>query len=296
VSTVGFIGLGHMGAPMAARLVAARITVRGLDRVPELLAAAEAAGVTPAGSLAELAATCETVILSLPSSDVVDPVVAELLGAPTSRIRVIVDMSSSEPFRTQALASAAWGQGIEFADAPVSGGVLRAQTGELSVMVGGSVAAFRAALPLLEHLGTSVVHVGPAGSGHAVKALNNYLNAAHLLSSTEALVVAAKFGVGPGVFVDVVNGATGRSASTEFKLPRYVLSGAFDSGFSADLLEKDLRIAVALEESMGVTGALARSVLDRWALLNARLARGADHTEIVRPVEAELGVFARSGE
>jgi 3-hydroxyisobutyrate dehydrogenase len=280
--TVGVVGLGNMGTPMARRIAAADIPVLGFDPSP---GARSAAGVPVTEHLAEVARTCETVVLSLPSSDVVDVVVADLLATADAAVRVIVDTSSSVPARTQALAATAERTGVRLIDAPVSGGVPRAVDGTLTIMVGGDEAAIAAVRPVLEAIGSAVHAVGPVGAGHALKALNNLLSAAHLITSCEALLTAEAFGIDPTVFVDVVNSSSGRSGSTELKLPRYVIPRTWASGFSAALLAKDALIAAQLEDAAGLHDSLGAAVAARWSELTERLPVGADHTEIIRPLE-----------
>lgn len=290
--TVGFVGLGHMGAPMAAAILRAGIDVIGFDASE---AARRSAAVPIAADAAALATRSDIVVLSLPSSDVVDVVVGQLLEVADSAIQVIVDTSSSEPARTQELARRAAERGVAFVDAPVSGGVPRAEDGTLTVMAGGRPADVDRVRPVLEAIGSSIHVVGPVGAGHAVKALNNLLSAAHLITSCEALLTAQDFGVDPTAFVDVVNTSSGRSGSTELKLPRYVIPRSFASGFSATLLEKDARIAAQLEEAAGLPSSLGVAVAARWAELAARLETGADHTAIIRSLEAERDQATHAG-
>ena len=287
---IGFVGLGNMGGPMVRRLLAAGLRVAVFDTAPAAVSAAASAGADTVADVAELAAGCPIVILMLPNSDVVDAVSSRLLEGSSSVLRLVVDMSSSEPLRTQALADRLCRHGVTLVDAPVSGGVSGAESGSLTVMVGGPDAAVAEVRPLLELLGTQVTHVGPVGAGHAVKALNNLLSAAHMIASTEALVVAARFGLDPETVLSVVNTSSGRSGSTEAKFPRFVLPRSFDSGFTAALLEKDVRIAVGLAEALGVSAPVAAGVLAGWRAAGAELPPGADHTEVVRPYEARAGV------
>ena len=135
---------------------------------------------------------------------------------------------------------------------------------------------------MFEAMGGNVRHVGGAGAGHALKALNNLLSAVHLLASCEALAVAERFGLDPGVFVDVVNTSSGRSGSTDNKLPNYVIPARFDSGFTMGLMVKDMAIAVSLGERLGLASELGESALDAWKRAVAALSDDADHTEISR--------------
>jgi 3-hydroxyisobutyrate dehydrogenase len=294
-ATVGFVGLGNMGAPMSARLVEAGHAVLGVDPTPAAAAAATARGVTVVDSAADLARQTDVVILMLPNSDVVDAVAGQLLAVPAGerRVRTVIDMSSSEPSRTRALAERLHAEGIVLVDAPVSGGVLGAVNGALTIMVGGPADTVAELTPLLAVLGSRVVRVGDAGAGHAVKALNNLLSATHLLATNEAAIVAAKFGVDPALMMSVVNTSSGRSGSSELKLPKYVFTGAFDSGFAAALLEKDVGIARRLAEEVGVELTIGTVVDDQWHALNAELPPGSDHTAIIKPLEERYGIQIR---
>ncbi len=285
MQTVGFAGLGNMGEPMARRLAAAGYAVRGYDvaaQARERLA--DTAGVTLTKSAADVADGADAVILMLPDSNVVEQV---LLGAGLlDRVRaptLVVDMSSSEPARTRALAEVAAARGVTLVDAPVSGGVAGAKAGSLTIMAGGPAAVLAALRPVLDVLGAKVVHAGDVpGAGHAVKALNNLMSAAHLLVSSEAMLAGQAFGLDPAVMLDIVNGASGRSGSTESKWPRYILPATFDSGFSIAFMVKDMKIALQLADAAGTPAPLSRAAVAAWARAADDMPPGADHTEIAR--------------
>ncbi|MGI5133048.1 NAD(P)-dependent oxidoreductase [Pseudonocardia sp. CA-107938] len=274
--TVGFVGLGRMGDPMVRRLAGAGIAVRGHDAVPRPDLADV---VTLVGSAAEVAAP--VVVLMLPDSGVVEAVVHGGLLDALEPDTVLVDMGSSEPLRTRALAPVVAERGVTLVDAPVSGGVKGAVAGSLTIMAGGPEDVVGALEPLLALLGR-VRHVGPVGAGHALKALNNLMSAAHLLASSEALLAGQRFGLDPEVMLDAVNGSSGRSGSTENKWPNFVLPGTFDSGFALTLMLKDIRIALGLAEATGVPAALTARTVELWAEAAEALGPDADHTEIVR--------------
>jgi 3-hydroxyisobutyrate dehydrogenase len=276
--TVGFIGLGHMGTPMVSRLVEAGATVRAYDAAPaarEAFAAAVPAA-TVVDSAADTATHAEAVLLCLPNSDVVEAVVAELDAA-----RVIVDMSSSEPLRTRALAASLADAGRVLVDAPVSGGVSGARAGTLAVMVGGPDEVVADLEPVLAAMGRPR-HVGPVGAGHALKALNNLMSAAHLLASSEAVLVGEEFGLDPAVMLEVVNGSSGRSGSTENKWPNHILPGTYGAGFGLGLMVKDIHIALDLAASTTVPTRHAAATVELWDEALAALGPTADHTEIAR--------------
>ncbi|NMO88429.1 NAD(P)-dependent oxidoreductase [Actinomycetospora sp. TBRC 11914] len=281
--TVGFVGLGHMGTPMAAQLAAAGVHVRGHDAADAardaFAAQVPTAEVVPTPEA--VASGAEAVLLCLPDSDVVGTVVGGGLLDALEPGAVLVDMSSSEPLRTRELAERAAKADHVLLDAPVSGGVSGARAGTLSVMVGGDDDAVAAVWPLLSAIGRPR-HVGPTGAGHALKALNNLMSAAHLLASSEALLVGEAFGLDPEVMLEVVNASTGRSGSTEVKWPRDVLPGTFASGFGLGLMLKDIRIALDLARTTGSASRHAASTVGLWAEAAAALPPDADHTEIVR--------------
>ena len=278
VGSVGFIGLGHMGTPMAARIADAGFVVRAHDSSPDAQDAFTEAvpGATVVDSAAAAAEGADAVLLCLPNSDVVETVVPELGAAD-----LIVDLSSSEPRRTRALAESLAAEGRALVDAPVSGGVSGARAGTLAVMVGGPSEAVGRVVPLLEALGTPR-HVGPVGAGHACKALNNLMSAAHLLASSEAVLVGREFGLDPAVMLEVVNGSSGRSGSTETKWPNHILPGTYAAGFAMELMVKDLRIALDLADGTSVPHRHAEATIALWDEAFAALGPGTDHTEIAR--------------
>ncbi|MDQ7910459.1 NAD(P)-dependent oxidoreductase [Phytohabitans sp. ZYX-F-186] len=277
---IGFVGLGNMGGPMARRLVAAGHDLCVYDVAP---AARErfAGSATVAGTVTDVS-TSDTVLLMLPDSAVVERV---LLGdglldrlAPGT---LLVDMSSSDPNRTRALAATAAERGVTLVDAPVSGGVSGAQAGTLTIMVGGPAAAFTKLGPFFAVLGANVVHAGEVvGAGHAVKALNNLMSAAHLMVASEALLAGQAFGLDPRVMLDIVNASSGRSGSTETKWPKFVLPGTYDSGFGLRLMLKDMGIALGLQESTGTPAAVSAAAVAAWADAAEALPPDADHTEV----------------
>lgn len=285
-AAVGFVGLGHMGQPMTARLLEAGFRVRGFDVSDAARACFAEHGGEAATSAAGTAQDVDAVILMLPGSAVVESVAAD----PTFREAlppgaVVVDMSSSEPMRTRALAERLGAQGNPLVDAPVSGGVARARTGTLTIMAGGDADVLARVSPLLRPLGTAV-HVGPVGAGHATKALNNLLSATHLLATAEAMLAGERFGLDPEVLLSVINTSSGRSGSTENKWPNFVLTEKYDSGFGLRLMLKDMRIAVGLCEQVGAPGRLSEDAVALWAEAAQALPANADHTEVARWVRA----------
>lgn len=282
MSTTLFIGLGHMGAPMAVLHARSFHTVVFDVSTDAVASVTNAGDAVPAQDLPSAGAGAETVILMLPTSRHVEGI----MRGPDGLFRrlpagaLVIDMGSSEPESTRALAREADEMGIDYVDAPVSGGVPKAVTGELAIMVGGTQHAVDRARPHLDVLGSSIVHVGAAGAGDAAKALNNLVSASNIAVASEALSVAERFGIDPAEMIRVLNAATGRSQATELKFPRYILPGTFDSGFAYDLMLKDIAIAMGMSD--GLETPVADTVFDRLREGRTRLGDNPDHTEISR--------------
>jgi 3-hydroxyisobutyrate dehydrogenase len=279
----GFVGLGNMGMPMARRLAAAGYRISGFDTSPRVMASIDGAdGLSPAAGLAEVAGASR-VILMLPDSDVVEQVLLDDgLLAEMKPGSMVIDMSSSDPVRTRELGERAAELGVTLIDAPVSGGVAGALEGSLTIMVGGPEQAFLAAEPILQNLGSRVVHAGGVGAGHAVKALNNLMSAAHLLASSEALIAGRRFGLDPAVMLEIINGSSGRSGSTETKWPRYVLTESYNAGFPVRLMVKDIKLALGIERATGTRSVVSEATVAAWSEALNDLPPDADHTAIAR--------------
>jgi 3-hydroxyisobutyrate dehydrogenase len=289
IKIVGFVGLGQMGLPMAARLAEAGYDVRGFDISQAARAAlrAKAPAARAAGALAEVAEDADAVVLMLPDSKVIATVTrSHGLLAAMRQGTLLIDMSSAEPAATAELAAEALGKDIRLVGAPVSGGVIGAAEGTLTIMAGGDAAAVARARPLLENLGSRVVHVGTRpGAGHALKALNNLISATHMLATSEAMLAGQRFGLDPAVMLDVINTSSGRSGSSQNKWPNYVLPGGYDSGFAMRLQVKDAVIGLGITRESGTGARLAELAVELWRQAANWLPDGADHTEIVRWLE-----------
>ena len=292
MSAIGFIGLGRMGAPMAARLVAAGHALKVFDVAPAARDAflATNAG-KPAGLPREVGEGSELIVTMLPTSADVREVLTRPDGALDAIApgTLIIEMSSGVPAITQALAETVADAGGVLIDAPVSGGVARAITGELSIMVGGPPDAVARARPILEAMGTAILPTGAVGSAHAMKALNNLVSAAGFLVSVEALLIGKRFGLDPAVMVDVLNASTGVNNSTQKKLKPFVLSRSFDSGFSLELMVKDLTIALGIARDGGVSAPISSLTRELWQAARA-MDVGPDHTAAARLSERLAGL------
>ncbi len=282
--TVAFIGLGQMGRPMSGHLVKAGYAVRAYDASAETLATVVGdTGATPCASAAEAANGADVLVTMLPDGKIVRAALIDSgAAAALPRASVVLDMSSSDPVGTRTLGKELAAQGLTLIDAPVSGGVARAKTAQLSIMAGGDAKAIETLRPLLETMGSRIFLTGPLGSGHAMKALNNYVSAAGLAAVCEALVVGRAFGLDPEAMNEVLNASTGKNNTTEVKVKQFLLSGAFNSGFSAGLMTKDLATAAGLADAMGIEAPFAHDCVAVWQKMVAALGAGADHTEFFR--------------
>lgn len=289
---VGFIGIGNMGGPMVRCLAKAGHQVLMYDMRAEAMASVADAqlGIEAAANSAELAKRCEIVITMLPESrHVWDAIAGEngIVGHGFARGSVAIDMSSSFPLDTRSLGEALAAKGIGLIDAPVSGGVGKAVTGTLAIMTGGDAALIDRVEPVLTAMG-AIHRTGALGSGHAMKALNNYVSAAGLVATAEALIVGKKFGLDGAVMTKVLNASTGRNNTTENKAERYMLSRKFDSGFALALMEKDVGMARRLAEELGIGADELAFVSGYLTKALAALGKDADHTAVLQFAEKSV--------
>lgn len=292
VKTVGFIGVGSMGRPMASRLRSAGFDVIAYDAVPDQAQAfAGESGARAASNCAELAREADVIVTMLPTSVIVEQVLTGQSGvlAGMRAGTVIVEMSSGVPTHTRLLAEKVTQAGGILVDAPVSGGVPRARTGELSIMFGGAADVLERVRPVLQAMGTSVQHTGDVGSAHAMKALNNLVSAGGFLIGIEALLIGQRFGLSPELMVDVLNASTGMNNSTQKKFKQFVLSRKFNSGFGLDLMIKDLGIALGLGAETSTPTPFAALCREMWAAAGQSLGKGQDHTDVARLSEMLAG-------
>jgi 3-hydroxyisobutyrate dehydrogenase len=280
VSAVGFVGLGTMGWPMAANVARGGYDVVGFDADPALAQRwAREHGQTAASS-SEAFAAVEAVVTMLPNgaivrSAILDGGIADALpdGA------VVIDMSSAEPSATLSLGPELTARGVALVDAPVSGARPKAIDGTLTIMLGGDdEAAIAKATPVIETMSANIFRTGPLGSGHAMKALNNYVGGAAFVATCEALVAGTKFGLDPAVMVDILNVSTGRNFTTMMAAPNDILPRTFSSGFSLALFTKDIGIAADLAEELGIDAPVSRLVHERMRAALEQLDQVADHT------------------
>lgn len=282
-ATVAVVGLGNMGFGMALSLQRGGFHVVGFDASAGALAKAGEAGLSVTNTLADAVRTAKAVVLSLPTSAIVEKVLLSEPGllSMLPRGAVIVDTSTAEPDSSRKLAASAKDKGLVFIDAPVSGGPTGARNGELTMFIGGSAADVTRATPFLEPMGTKRFHIGETGAGNIAKIVNNLLTAAQLITAGEAFRMAEKAGVKTEQLIEAVNAGSGRSGVTLFNYPNRILNDSFNSGFTMQLMRKDVRLAMALIEGMDVPAPVMREVGSLWSASIDKLADSDDFNRIV---------------
>jgi 3-hydroxyisobutyrate dehydrogenase len=293
---VAFLGLGDIGALMASHLARPPFDLVVWNRTAskaEEFARGRSARVasTPSAAVAD----AEVVITCLPSSIEVEAVLHGENGM-LSALRkgaVMIDCTSGDPPTSRSIAAELGGRGVEFIDAPVSGGTTAAKAGTLTVMWGGEESVFERVRPVIEAFGKKIVHAGGVGAGDALKAVNNALLAVHILSAAEGLAVLVKAGVNPATALEVINASSGRSNSSENLIPQRVLTRAFPRTFRLALLEKDIGIAAVLAEDLDVRTPIISLTAERFHEAREKLGEQADHVEAVKMVEEENGVVIK---
>jgi 3-hydroxyisobutyrate dehydrogenase len=283
-AAVAVIGLGNMGVPMASRLIQAGFTVTGIDLSEAARQRFSKVGGTATDDGSAVVETADAVITLLPDGKVAREVL-ETLEKSLKPGCVILEMSSSDPIGTRMLGDRLIAAGFGFIDAPVSGGVRRATDGTLAIMVGGDDKTIDRVDAILSAMGKSIFRTGVLGSGHAMKALNNYVSAAGLIAAVEAIQIGEKFGLKPELMTDIFNASTGRNNTTEVKLKQFIISKAFNAGFPLWLMAKDVRTADDLAHAIGVPSPFADVCAQLWEDALETLGLTADHTEIGRHIE-----------
>jgi len=293
---IGFVGIGNMGSAMAANLVEAGFAVTVYDLREEAVrafAAGHKAAI--AASLAELGRTSDCVITMLPDDKVVRSAIlgdgGDCVAAGLARGGVVVDMSTSDPTGTQALGAALAERGIGAVDAPVMGGVVFARDATLDIMAGGDPVLVERLRPVFDAIGRKVYYCGPLGAAHALKAINNTVNACALACVLEGLAIGRKFGIETQVMVESMQAmCTGRNHPIDKKVVPHVLTRRYGTGMAMGLLAKDVRIAVEAAHRAGAAAPIAERVAEVWAEAARTLGPTRDQTEIVRYWEDAGGV------
>ena len=295
---VGFIGMGVMGFPMAGHLLAAgyRLSVHDIDSTVLERARQEMAGASVAATPGAVAAASDIVITMLPNGREVEAVTfgPEGLATGLKPGALLLDTSSSEPWITRKTAARLGDIGVDMVDAPVSGAEAGARSAELVFMVGGDAAAVARVQPLFAVLGKSQFHLGPIGSGHAMKSINNLITAITFLATAEGLVIGSSYGLDPAVAVDVLNVSTGMSWISRTHIAQRILTRRFDDPFKLDLMVKDIDIALQIAADAGLEMRLARANQALWHEAQQNIPEGSSVSELVRAVEALSGIELRT--
>ena len=292
--TIGFIGLGVMGVPMARHLSEAGHRVQGFDVAASALQRLqrEVPHARPCADARSAAADADVVFTMLPNGRVVHDVVcaADGVAAGLRAGALLVDTSSSEPWLTRQSAAALQARGASMIDAPVSGAQWGAEAGELVFMVGGAEADMQRARPLLDAMGRQVFHLGPLGAGHTMKCLNNLVTALTLTATAEALTVGVRCGLDPGTMTDVLDASTGGSWISRTHIRQRVISRRFDDPFKLELMLKDIGIALQVARDAGVPMPLAAAGHPLWQAADRAQGAGASVSELVRWIEQQADV------
>lgn len=295
--TIGFIGLGVMGKPMARNLLKAGypLVVHNRSRTPVEELAAE--GANPAFSPAEVASRSQVIITMLPDSPDVELVALGENGLieGVSKGDVYVDMSTIAPTVAVKVAKAMGEKGVRCLDAPVSGGDVGAREGTLSIMVGGDEDVFNEVLPIFQVLGKTIVHCGPNGAGQIVKACNQIQVALNLIGMAEALVLGAKAGVDPAIVIKVLSGGLAQSRVMDIRGPR-VIKRIFEPGFRSRLHYKDLNIIRETARAYGISLPASALAHELFGAMQAHGWGELDHSAVIRVIELLSDVEVRTAE
>ena len=292
--TLGVIGTGRMGGPMAGRLMDAGYSLVVHDALSEATQPLVNRGAELATSPADVASRADVVLMSLPTPDIVKAVALGANGiASGSRARIVIDLSTTGPGAAKLVAEGLQANGMTLVDAPVSGGIKGAVNGTLAVMVSCPETTYETVQPILKHFGRLFYTGAKPGVAQTAKLANNLMAAAALVITSEAVAMGVKGGVNARVLIDIINASSGRNSASEDKFPRSVLPGTFDFGFATGLSYKDVRLCLDEAEAMGVPmicGAVVRQML---AITNAKYGAASDFTSIARVVEEWAGVEMR---
>ncbi len=292
---IAFLGLGAIGMPMARHLAEPfELAVWNRTRA-KADALALAQKVRIANTPADAARGASVIITCLPKSSDVESILDgdDGLLAGLGRGTTLVDCTSGDPATSRRIAALLAARGVDFLDAPVSGGVKGAEAAKLTVMCGGDRAVFDRVYPVLDAFGEKIVHCGAVGAGDALKAVNNALLAVHIWSAAEGLVTLVKSGVSPTLALEVINASSGRSNSSQNLIPERVLTRAFPRTFRLALLDKDVGIAAEVARQAGVPSPLFQLTAELFRVARAALGEEADHVEAVKIVEQWAGAEIR---
>ena len=288
--TIGVIGLGNMGCNMAATLTNKSFSILGFDVSDNARKIAADRGIETTNNLSDLSERCSVVILSLPKAEHVEAVCLGNDGLATQLATgsIIIDTTTSTPDTSRKVAKELAQQGIAFLDTPVSGGPAGAAAGTMSMVIGGDLNTYNSVLPILEAMSSVRTHVGDVGAGNIAKIANNMLAAAHLITTAEALTLAEKAGVDPAKVLEAINVGSGRSGASQAMYPTWVMNKAYNSGFTMGLMRKDVGLAKALTQELGLTLPMAMQTAELWEASSSQLVDDKDFCCIAQCTNPEL--------
>ena len=288
---LGFIGVGRMGQHMASRLIEAGYALTIFDTNETAMQRLEQRGAKRAKSPADVASQCETVLVSLPTPDIVKAVALGSNGViEGSKAKVFVDLSTTGPRVAKEVCEGLAKKGITAVDAPVSGGPTGAEKGTLAMMIACPRPLADELRPVIEVLGKFFYIGDQPGAGQTMKVINNLLSATAITITSEAMVMGVKAGLDPTTMLDVINAGSGRNTATADKFPRCVVTRRFDFGFTTALLYKDIKLCLDEAEALGVPMIVGNAVRQVMAIGKAAQGPDADITEFVKPLEKLAGV------
>lgn len=284
---IGFIGLGQMGIPMSINLMKSGYSVEGYDIDIKALKNFKEQQGCVANNLRELFLGKKIIITMLPNGKIVKKIIMDMLRSNKAPYKdlIIIDMSSSDPIGTRNFAKILSKYKIKLLDAPVSGGVKKAISGDLSIMVSGEKKIIKKVTNVLKSMGANIIETGTIGSAHAMKAINNYVSAIGLMAASEAILVGREFGIKEDTINDVLNISSGKNNSTENKIKQFIISNKFSSGFSLSLMSKDLNLAYKLSKYLNLRTNGIKYAAGAWKKANNNLRKNSDHTEIFNYLE-----------
>ncbi len=283
-ATIGFVGLGQMGQPMASFIAKGETPMLGYDQVPGQVPD----GAEAASNLAELVERSDTIFLSLPDGKVVNTVAAEIATMQNIAGKVVIDLSTSGPAAAITAAKTLTTAGLTYIDAPVSGGRQGALKGTITIIWAGAKAQMERHQPIIDLFCANAFHVGDQpGQGQAVKLLNNFLSATSMAATTEAVLFGLSLGVDMKTILDVVKVSTGNNTAVADKFPNRILTGSYDAGFFAELMNKDVQLYQQFVEKAGTPNKMGRQVAEIWQHVEDSLPPKTDFTRIYEVIEKE---------
>lgn len=294
-TTYGFIGLGNMGGPMAQRLLDAGYALHVADSDPAKVQPLVACGAHACDSARAVGDAADVVFLSLPDGKVVQAVVNSQNGLTQARrAKCVVDLSTIGPAAARHACDTLAQHGIEYVDAPISGGPTGAERGTLAIMVACALPRYEALTQILSHFGKPFYLGASAGQAQVMKLANNLLSATAVAITSEAMALGVKAGLDARTMIDVINAGSGRNSATMEKFPKAVLTGTFNVGFAARLAHKDVRLCLEEAERYGIPMTVGSSVREMLVMTTAICGEDADYADVARMVEDWAGVKVRA--